>query len=158
MPPFQRRFQRLGQQLEPCLEALGLGVRVILPVRHKIIVLALVEPGDILPGSAQPVVRRDSDDDGTAHPEQTLRRQRHRRVGKALGQPGQRGPGAGRDHEGVGQMPWAERLHRLQGIQNRTARQPFQLMTPAGGPAKAGGRNTGFRSIYAVSEGFAGRR
>ena len=31
----------------------------------------------------------------------------------------------------VQQMPWAERLHRLQGIQNRTARQPFQLMPPA---------------------------
>ena len=59
-----------------------------MPVRQKIIVLALVEPGDVLPGSAQPVVCRDSDDDGTAHPEQTLRRQRHRRVGKALGQPG----------------------------------------------------------------------
>ena len=59
LPPLQRRVQCGGQQGEPGFQALRLCLRVILAVGHKVIVLALVQPGNVFSRGPQPVVGGD---------------------------------------------------------------------------------------------------
>ena len=49
LPPGQRSVQCSGQTGKVRLQAAGLGNGVILPVGHKVVMLALEKPGDVLP-------------------------------------------------------------------------------------------------------------
>ena len=108
-----------GQQGKVGLQALGLGKGVVLPVGHKVIVLALAQPRHIFAGGAKAVVGRHCQHHWAAHPQQAFGGKGHRRIRKSRRQPRQRCAGAGGDHQRLRQPPGAQRLHRLQGVQHR---------------------------------------